>query len=247
MPKPGAWRNWYTRTVQNRIPQGLGVRVSPHPLMNQKFEAIFFDMDGLLVETEPLYYESAKEVYATAGIDLTYEWFVHEHLGKGRSVSELLREKGISEEKIVEIRKQRHKRYGEFLEAKAVTVDGAPEILEKLNGHFLLAVVTGSYREHFDIIMRRTGLQHYFDFFVTCEDTVAHKPDPAPYLRALELSQKDKEYCLVLEDSGNGSLAAKAAGLTCYAIPDEMTRSHDFSHADKILGSIREVPALVGI
>ncbi len=212
-----------------------------------KFEAIFFDMDGLLVNTEPLDFKGTKEVFASVGVDLTREWYIHEHLGKGRSVSEYLRENGIAEERIAELRGMRHTRYWESLEAEATAIDGVPETLQKLHRKLLLAVVTGSYRRSVDIVMRKTGLREFFDFIVACEDTENHKPHPEPYLKALALSKKTKEQCLVLEDSGNGSLAAKAAGITCYAIPDEMTKAHDFSHADKVLASIREVPKLLGL
>ncbi len=210
-----------------------------------KFEAIFFDMDGLLINTEPLDFKGTKEVFASVHVNLTHEWYTHEHLGKGRSVSELLRENGITEERIAALREMRHKRYWEYLEAEVAAIHGVPETLQKLHGKLLLAIVTGSSRTSIDIVMRKTCLQDYFDFVVSYEDTERHKPDPDPYLKALSLSQKPKEKCLVLEDSGNGTQAAKAAGLTCFAIPDEMTKGHDFSIADKVLGSIREVPDLL--
>jgi len=212
-----------------------------------KFQAIFFDMDGLLVNTEPLDFKGTKEVFASVHVNLTHEWYTREHLGKGRSVSELLRENGITEESIAALREIRHKRYWEYLEAEAAVIHGVPETLQKLHGKLLLAIVTGSSRKSVDIVMRKTGLQDYFDFVVTYEDTERHKPDSDPYLKALALSQKSKEKCLVLEDSGNGTQAAKAAGLTCYAVPDEMTRGYDFSIADKVLASITEVPELIGV
>lgn len=210
-----------------------------------KFEAIFFDMDGLLFNTEPIDFKGTKEVFASVNVELAREWYVREHLGKGKSTSELLRENGIAEDRIAELREMRHERYWESLEKDAVPKDGVPETLQKLHGVFQLAVVTGSYRKSVDILMRKTGLRHFFDFLVVCEDTGQHKPNPAPYLKAWKLSGKTKELCLALEDSGNGTRAAKEAGITCYSIPDEMTKAHDFSIADKVLGSIREVPALV--
>jgi len=212
-----------------------------------KFQAIFFDMDGLLVNTEPLDFKGTKEVFASVHVNLTREWYTREHLGKGRSVSELLRENGITEERIAALREMRHKRYWEYLEAEVAAIHGVPETLQKLRGKLLLAIVTGSSRTSVDIVMRKTGLQDYFDFVVTYEDTERHKPDPDSYLKALSLSQKPKEKCLVLEDSGNGTQAAKAAGLTCFAIPDEMTKGHDFSIADKVLCSIRELPEILAV
>ena len=210
-----------------------------------KFEAIFFDMDGLLVETEALSFESTKETFVARGIEMTKEWFIDEHLGKGISTLELARKKGFSEDEVQKLRTMRRQRYVELLEEKAKPVEGALETLELLRGHFLMAVVTGSYRNQYNILMQRTGFGHFFDFSVTGDDVVHFKPHPEPYLRALGISEKSKGSCLVLEDSGNGTQAAKAAGLTCYAIPDVLTKTHDFSAADKVLQSIRDVPALV--
>lgn len=210
-----------------------------------KFEAIFFDMDGLLVETEALSFESTKETFAARGIEMTKEWFIDEHLGKGISTLELARKKGFSEDEVQKLRTMRRQRYVELLEEKAKPVEGALETLELLQGHFLMEVVTGSYRNQYNILMQRTGFGHFFDFSVTGDDVVKFKPHPEPYLRALDISKKSKASCLVLEDSGNGTQAAKAAGLTCYAIPDVLTKTHDFSIADKVLQSIRDVPVLV--
>ena len=93
--------------------------------------------------------------------------------------------------------------------------------------------------------MEKTGLRRSFDFVITGDDVKKHKPDPEPYLKATEVSGQKKEHCLVLEDSFRGVQAAKAAGLTCFAVPDELTRVQDFSIADKILKSIRELPCLL--
>lgn len=211
------------------------------------FKAIFFDSDGLLVNTESLSFESAREVFATVGVDLSKEWYVQENLGAGRRSSELLQEHGIPEDQIAELMRRRSKRYGELLQQGVSTMDGVPEVLEKLYGGFIMVVVTSARRKYFDISMEKTGLRKYFGFFVTREDVAQLKPNPEPYLKALEISGQRPEDCLVLEDSSRGVKAAKEAGLTCYAIPDELTRSQDFSIADKVLHSIRELPELISI
>jgi HAD superfamily hydrolase (TIGR01509 family) len=107
-----------------------------------------------------------------------------------------------------------------------------------------MGIVTSSRKEHFDSIMDQTGLRRHFTFFITANDVENVKPHPEPYLKALDHVKLPKEECLVLEDSRRGVQAAKAAGLTCFAIPDALTRSQDFSIADRVLESIREVPSL---
>jgi len=93
--------------------------------------------------------------------------------------------------------------------------------------------------------MEKTGLRRFFSFFITEQDVKNLKPHPEPYLKAVDLSGCSKEQCLVLEDSYRGVQSAKAAGLTCYAIPDVLTKVQDFSVADKVLGGISEVPEIV--
>ncbi len=210
------------------------------------FKAIFFDNDGLLVDTESLWLEATRKTLAPFGITITDEWYAKEVLGKGgEMIPVLLKEYGISQEKVVELRNLRNNLYGEMLKENVKTIDGVREVLEMLEGKFLMGVVTTSSSKHFDIIMEKTGLRKYFSFFVTFEDVVNPKPDPEPYLKAIELSKIPKDQCLVLEDSGRGVKAAKAAGLTCYAIPEAWSKSHDFSSADKVLGSIRELPNIL--
>jgi HAD superfamily hydrolase (TIGR01509 family) len=209
------------------------------------FKAIFFDMDGLLVDTESIYFDTVKEVLASVNVEITKDWYIHENLGKGRSSLDLATEAGIPHDEVEILRKRRNALYGEMLKGKVSPIDGVVEVLERLEGHFLLAIVTSSRREHFDIIMEKTGLLHFFDFFLTGADVTRIKPDPEPYLKAIERAHQQKKHCLVLEDSFKGTQAAKAAGLTCYAIPDALTRTHNFSIADKVLRSIRELPDLV--
>ncbi|RJQ33992.1 HAD family phosphatase [Candidatus Parcubacteria bacterium] len=206
---------------------------------------MFFDNDGLLVNTEPLYLQAVQDVLGPLGIEITREWYIRENLGKGTSTFLLAEQTGLPEERIKELRLARNERYTELLKNGVQPLDGVPEVLELLHGNFLMGVVTSSRKDHFNTIMELTGLRKFFSFFITGNDVQNTKPHPEPYLTALEHSGFEKEQCLVLEDAYRGVQAAKAAGLTCYAIPDELTRAHNFSSADKVLTSIRELPDLI--
>ena len=212
---------------------------------NPNFKAIFWDCDGLLVDTETLYFRSVQEVFAPIGVEMSREWYIRENLGKGRSSFELARGRGLSEEQMTQLRQRRNERYNELLAEHIAVFDGIYDVLGMLQGKFLMGVVTSSQKQHFDIIMDKTGLRRFFDFFITGDDVEHLKPSPEPYLKALEHSGYLKEQCLVLEDSHRGVQAAKAAGLTCFAVPDELTRGQNFSTADRVLGSIRELPGII--
>ncbi len=214
--------------------------------MAQKFKAIFFDCDGLLVDTETLWLEACRGALAPYGIEISEEFYIEEVLNQGHSLLvNLGRQNGMSEEKIQEVRKYRNDLYKEMLRENIKVIDGVRETLDKLHGKFVMGIVTTSYKDDFDIIMERTGLGKYFSFFVTFEDVSKPKPDPEPYLKAWQMSGFAKEECLVLEDSLRGVEAAKAAGLTCYAIPEGWTRNQDFSIADKVLDNIRELSEII--
>ena len=107
-----------------------------------------------------------------------------------------------------------------------------------------MGIVTSSRKDHFEIIHKQTGFLKYFDFIVTSEDVKNTKPDPEPYLKALELSGMKKEECIVVEDSERGLRAAIAAGLKCYIIPTELTKNSDFTGAEKVLNNIKEILSL---
>lgn len=209
------------------------------------FKAIFFDNDGLLVNTEALFFHVTQEVFAGRGVQLTREWYIREALEKGISSTELLRLHNLGDSEIRELRTARHQRYIELLDKNVPLVDGVIETLPKLHGHFVMGVVTSAGKHEFEVIMEKTGLRKFFSFFITADDVKNIKPDPEPYLKAIAHVGFEKGECLVLEDSRRGVQAAKAAGLPCFAIPDELTQGHDFSIADKVLKSIREVPDLV--
>ena len=209
-----------------------------------KFDAIFFDMDGLLVDTESLFLIAIRETFAPLGIEVPLDWYIHEGLEKGTSTSELARAKGVSEREFENLRRLRDERHTELLK-DIQPIERVLETLKVLQDKVQMAIVTSSRHMHLDPIMEKTGMRYFFDFVISGEDVVHYKPDPEPYVKAWQRSEKSKDRCVVLEDSRRGVVAAKAAGLTCFAIPDALTRSHDFSIADKVLKSIRELPALV--
>ncbi len=208
-------------------------------------KAIFWDNDGLLVDTEILYFKASAEILDQAGIGLSREEFIDSSLTRGESVFTLASARGFSPEQVEEMRLRRNARYGELLAEGVRVLPGVRESLKRLQGQISMAVVTSSLKEHFSIIHRHTGLLPYFDFILAREDYGRSKPDPEPYLKALRLSGLRAEECVAIEDSERGCIAAAAAGLRCWAIPGEWTAGGDFSMAERILGGVHEVPPIL--
>jgi HAD superfamily hydrolase (TIGR01509 family) len=84
-----------------------------------------------------------------------------------------------------------------------------------------MGIVTSSRSDHFALIHQRTGFLPYFRFVLTAGDYSRSKPDPDPYLRAIERSGVERDECLVIEDSERGLIAATAAGIRCIIVPNE--------------------------
>jgi HAD superfamily hydrolase (TIGR01509 family) len=206
-------------------------------------KAIFFDNDGILVDTERLYYAATRDILANVGIDLTREMYIEFFLIKGNGTWHLASEKGLSLDAINNLRDKRNKLYGQMLENESNIIDGVNDVLEKLNGKYLMGIVTSSRKEHFDLIHQPLGILKYFEFILTGDDYKNFKPHPEPYLLAVEKSGCKKGECLAVEDSERGLISAKKAGINCFVIPSELTCNGNFSSADKILKNITELPA----
>lgn len=206
------------------------------------YQYIFWDNDGVLVDTEGLYYEASRDALARIGYDLTVERFAEISLATGRSVFEL----ATADEALMNaLRDWRNQRYSELLTARQLLLPQVRETLQALAPHRQMAIVTSSRRDHFTLIHADTELLHLFDFILCREDYGEAKPDPEPYLKALYRSGRDPRQCLVIEDSVRGLTAAKAAGLACWVIPSAQTRSQDFSAADRVLQGVAEVGHLL--
>jgi HAD superfamily hydrolase (TIGR01509 family) len=204
--------------------------------------AVFWDNDGVLVDTEKLYFQATRELLLPAGVTLTPELFKRISLDEGRSTFDLAEEKGASRKEINRLQEERNRRYTELLAGGVRILDGIEETLGLLRGRVLQAIVTSSRRLHFDAMHVRTGLLPFFDFILTREDYVLSKPDPEPYLMAMERSDCLPEECLVVEDSERGLRAALAAGIRCIVVPNDLTQAGEFAGACRVLRSCREIP-----
>ena len=204
-------------------------------------KAIFWDNDGVLVDTEGLYFQATREALASVGVDVTRDLFIEISLGQGKSLFDLAEERGVTAEAIDRLREERNGRYSELLRGDTQVLDGVEETLRQLQGRVSMGVVTGSRGDHFEIIHTSTDLLQYFDFVLTREDYGEAKPAPDSYLAAMDRQGLTPEACLVVEDSERGMRAALGAGIRCLVVPNALTRGGNFSGAYRVLDGIREV------
>ncbi len=208
-----------------------------------KIKAILFDFDGTLVDSEKIHFQCWKQVLSQYGLTIDYETFLREAAGiPALEHAELVTVQyslGVSAETMV---RKAELIYSDMM--KLHDIEFMPYAMESLeyfyeNG-FPMALVTGSIRPQVDPILKEKGIEKYFKTTITYDDVANSKPDPEGYLKAVEFLGFAKEEYLVFEDTANGTKAAKAAGLTCYAIHSDSGLHQNLSHADKIFLNLSE-------
>ena len=204
-------------------------------------KAVLWDNDGILVDTEELYFTATHEVLLEVGIRLTTELFMQISLKQGQSTFDLAARQGAAPEVIARLRDDRNRRYSELLRNGVRIMDGVEDTLRHLQGKAIMGVVTSCRKEHFEIIHSGTGLLHFFDFVLTRDNYKKSKPNPEPYLTALSQTGLEPQDCIVVEDTERGLAAAKAAGIRCLVVPNALTLGSKFTGAYRVLESVRDV------
>jgi len=214
--------------------------------MGGGINTILWVNDGILVDTEGLYFEATREAMAEFDIDLTPEQYRRYCLHDNRGAWHLAQARGHSRRDIDAARIRRNDRYTELLAAQSRVIDGVRETLEALHGRIRMGVVTSSMKCHYDVIHESTGLTDFFDFVIAADDVVETKPHPELYEKGLLAADARPNQAISIEDSFRGLCAATAAGIPCYVVPTDWTNDGDYSAAAAVLQSVREVPPLLG-
>ncbi|WP_437791911.1 HAD family hydrolase [Sorangium sp. So ce693] len=210
------------------------------------FKAILWDNDGVLVDTEGLYFQATRETIASVGVELTIDDYRQLFLVEARGAWHLAGARGVDEAGVRRLADERDRRYLELVAGGDTLLPGVREVVTELAARFRMAIVTSSKPEPFQRAHAATGLLRWFEFALTRDQYARAKPDPEPYRIACERLGLAARDVLVIEDSERGLRSAKAAGLTCWVVPSPLTAPSDFTGADAELGSLREVLVRLG-
>ena len=206
-------------------------------------QAILWDNDGVLVDTERLFYEANRELFRPLGLELSEQHFFDWYLADNRGAWHLL-EPAMGEAQMAEHRALRNRSYALRLASEHIpAIDGVAGVLASLAPRVRMAVVTSSIREHFDIIHARLPLRRHFEFVLTHESCAHSKPAPDPYLLGLARLGVAAADALVVEDSPRGLQAAMAAGIRCIILRNALTRGHDFPGAYRVVDTMAQLLA----
>jgi mannitol-1-/sugar-/sorbitol-6-/2-deoxyglucose-6-phosphatase len=210
---------------------------SPRPI-----EAVVFDMDGVLVDSEPIWRAVEREVLAGVGIEVTDD--------------DLFETMGVRVADVVERWHRRHPwdepsredvarsivdRVAEAIEREGAFHQEAIRAIDYVDGLGLrLGLASSSPMRLIRSVLSIGGLADRFEVVLSAEDEERGKPDPAVYLSAARELGVPPERCLAVEDSINGVRSAKAAGMVCVAVPVSGV-TDGFEGADLVLGSVGEL------
>jgi HAD superfamily hydrolase (TIGR01509 family) len=207
-------------------------------------EALVFDFDGVILDTETPDYQTWHEVYQSHGVVLELPVWT-QHIG-GRSGRfdwhrhlEELAGASIHREST---QRERRQRYLEIVRASPVLPGILDYLQEAKKLGLRIGVASSSSREWVEGHLARLEILDLFDSIKGADDVVHVKPDPELYLAAVSHLGTRPERALAIEDSVHGVTAAKSAGLFCLAVPNPMTRALPLDHADLRLASLDEMP-----
>jgi len=204
-------------------------------------KAIIFDMDGVLVDSEPINYEVNRLTFEKVGVNISKKEFIDEWIIKGTGSREAIKRHNIpaTYEDLQEIKK---KIYLDFYRKKIKLKPHAKEILTKLKKKYKLALASQGHKYNVLTVMEKFGFNRFFDVVLGKQDVNKNKPNPEMFLKTAEKLEVKPEECLVIEDSEKGIISAKRAGMKCIAIPDRWTKKYnDFSKADLVVDDLTEV------
>ncbi|RZJ74447.1 MAG: HAD family phosphatase [Flavobacterium sp.] len=210
-------------------------------------KCVIFDMDGVVVNTEPVSYASNQELYKSLGIevpDAVYATFT------GNSDKNIIQKlKGLYDIPLTndELLAEKYKYFfAAFDNAQDLLMPGVKDLIIELHSKGIrLILASSSSKKKIEKVFTRFELHEYFDYVVSGEDFEFSKPDPAIFNEAVAKSGFSKEECIVIEDSTNGIKAAKAAGIYCVAYSSEHALLQDISEADRVITNFKELGELI--
>jgi beta-phosphoglucomutase family hydrolase len=207
------------------------------------FKACIFDMDGVIIDSEPMHFEIDLIMTRQLGLNLS-----HEDLEKYVGMTNPAMWKHIKEEHKLEpsvdelIRIQMDMKLRILKERDEKPIEGIVSLLQALKKDgYPIGLASSSPILFIQAVLEKLELQHYFSVIVSGEEVAQGKPAPDVFLKAAQLLQVQAEHCAVIEDSRNGVAAAKAAGMACIGFLNPNSGQQDLTRADLIVDSILQI------
>jgi len=206
-------------------------------------EAVIFDMDGVILDSEPIHYRVEKAIMKENGFDFQFE----DHAGYvGQTTQDLWDDLctkhhlPIGAEVLSAIDEKNY--LNKLKNGSIQPIAGVKELIESLhNDGIKLIIASSAVRNNIEVVMDKFDIRKYFEGYVSGQDVQKTKPNPEIFLKAAEKLDVSPEDCVVIEDAKHGVEAAKSAGMLCIAFKNLNSGNQDLSKADVVVDRMEEI------
>ena len=201
-------------------------------------------MDGVIVDTEPVHHYAYNQHFEQLNIEVNAEMYASFTGNSTKNIFERLKIQFNLAEEVNALVETKRNLFNDAFDNKEdlYLLDGVGDLIKDLYDNGMQLILASSSATVTIIrVFNRFGLHKYFTHIVSGEDFPKSKPHPAIFLRAAELANTPVENCIVIEDSTNGIMAAKAAGIYCIGYDSFHSKLQDYSLADVVITDFKEL------
>lgn len=207
-------------------------------------KTVIFDMDGVIVDTEPVHHYAYYQHFSALNIEVPSELYTTLTGNSTKNVYQKLKDIYNLPHEVEALVNAKRSIFNDAFDNKEdlFLLEGVEDLIKDLHKNGIqLILASSAAKVTIQRIFNRFDLHQYFSHIVSGEDFPKSKPHPAIFEHASSLSEAPKEHCIVIEDSTNGIVAAKAAGIYCVGYDSVNSKEQDYSLADKVISHFNEL------